>query len=272
MRVERGYSVPELTYHHVPQLIEQNRNVNHEVNRMVKVYLKDYHLKGWTIIEGARRWIEQNHSLIQAPIDDPSLGGFILFKKNKHFCYLNTGQPRVYQNFVLLHELYHILSVSESDVDSLHLIESDMDVEVEERKADYFASLLLIDSEDLIMFYTSLKDEPLVHRIFLTMNRFSAPYKSVLIRLFELDLISPEEISDFFDVKFDLEKEFKKLGLDPIKVQSSYVIKFDNLEEMVENGLFPEIAQSKNVEVLHSVKDYFNNNRRKMIKGDIDDE
>lgn len=253
--------MPELNRELLPQIIKQNKDIEHEVNKLIKLYLQNMHFKGWPILEGAKKWIESNHFLIQAPIKDSSLGGFILFRGKKNVCYINTWQPRIYQNFVLLHELYHTISKN-IETETLHLIELSQESEMQdsdliERKADYFASLLLLEADDVINFYNEIKDEPFETLIFETMSRFSAPYKAVLLRLYELDRIDIDVLYEYFDTKFELESEFKKLGLDPYTVQRSLVVKFDDLEEKMKEMALPEIAQEKNLETFQSVMAYF---------------
>lgn len=251
--------MPELTFKHLPDILEKNKIIYHEVDSCIKSYLKDYHIKGWDIIDGAKRWIADEHYLIQAPIDDPSLGGFISFATPKHICYLNTWQPRVYQNFVLLHEIFHMICQTQQHHSKVHVIESDLDLSAEERKADYFASLLLLDAGEVINFYNSLEEDPFIYKVFLTMDRFLTPYKSVLIRLFELELIEVEELREWFDVKLDLEAEFIKSGLDPAPVQRSLVINFQAIEGLLEQQKerLPDIANEGNWKTFHTVKMYF---------------
>ncbi|MFD3259076.1 ImmA/IrrE family metallo-endopeptidase [Paenibacillus lentus] len=253
--------MPELTFDHLPDIFEKNKEIFYEVDGYVKAYLRDYHLNGWTILDGAKRWIEENHFLIQAPIKDQTLGGFILLKKPKVLCYLNSWQPRIYQNFILLHEVFHIISRTQNDPEKLHIIESDLDRDLDERKADYFASLLLMDAAEVISFYQSLREEVLLDKIIQTMSRFSAPYKAVLIRLYELHLIGVEDLRVWFDQKLQFEDEFVRLGLDPSPVQRSMLIHFQEVEKLMEHGRdrLPDMANESNWGTLNAVKEYFKN-------------
>ncbi|MNI00934.1 hypothetical protein D3C73_537520 [compost metagenome] len=251
--------MPELTFDHLPIIFEKNKEIYYEVDRYIKMYLKDYHLNGWTILDGAKRWIEDHHYLIQAPIKDNSLGGFILFKSPKVVCYLNSWQPRIYQNFILLHEVFHILSRTQYEQERLHIIESDLDRDLDERKADYFASLMLLDAAEVVGFYNSLKEKEIFDKIIVTMARFSAPYKAVLIRLFELELLKVEDLKTWFDKKLNFEEEFTRLGIDPSSVQRSLIINFQDIEKLMEEGrgTLPEIANENNWNTLNAVKEYF---------------
>jgi Zn-dependent peptidase ImmA (M78 family) len=250
--------MPELTAAHLPVLLDQNKEIYHEVESVVRKYFRDHFQRGWTIVEGTQKWIEDNHHLLQAPIQDASLGGFIYFQTTRHICYVNTWQPRVYQNFMILHELYHLLTgTGLTTQQPLHLVEPDMDESMDERKADYFASLLLIDGNDLKEFVSSLKDRRLEEVVFYCMARFGAPYKAVLIRMFELNLLSSDNLITMFDNKYEYEIEFDKIGIDKACIQRSNLIKFDRLEEIMAEHDLPETAKRLNLETFQAVKKYF---------------
>lgn len=256
--------MPEITFADLPQILEKNKEIFHEVDQYKNKYLKDCLPKGWGIIDGSKMWIEENHYLVQAPIEDSTLGGFIFFiQPNKNLFYLNTWQPRVYQNFILLHEIFHAIANGITEYKVPHMIQSDMDRDYEERKADYFASLLLLDANEVTTFYKSLKTRKVLHKVFYTMSRFLAPYKAVLIRLYELNLITVEILKEMFDTKLDFSKEFEKLGLDPSPVQRSCLLNVNQLEEMIESkeNLFPEVANENNKKTLEAVKAYFEKNK-----------
>lgn len=253
--------MPEIKSSHLAEILELNNEICNEVNELVDTYLNDFHPRAWNRVEGASKWITDNHFLIQAPIQDDSLGGFILYQERKHVCYINTWQPRVYQNFITLHELYHIINKRKQNqqVGDIHVVESDMDRDQDERKADYFASVLLLDENKLIPFYKSLQSDDLLFKIFFTMKHFNAPYKAVLIRLYELGQIDIEVLLSYFDNAFNLEDEFIKLGLDPAPVQRSYQIDFSQIKKLIaENKFnFPDIATVENAKTFEGVKKYF---------------
>ncbi|WP_186306567.1 ImmA/IrrE family metallo-endopeptidase [Siminovitchia fortis] len=258
--------MPELTFDDLPEVIEVNKLIASEIHMKVDQYLKNDHPKGWNKIDGAKRFIEQNHHcLIEAPINDLTLGGFIrIINNDKLICYINSAQPRMYQNFVVFHELYHLL-YSPKQLDDLHLIEAGMDNRSEERKADYFASLLLLNEHELRSFFTGLKDQkkPLHTKILLCMAAFKAPYKAVLIRMYELNLITAEHLKDFFDKKVNFHDEFCKLGMDPYILEPSDVINFKSLEDLMVQNPLPEIAQTSNLKVFGEIQNYFSSKRHR---------
>lgn len=63
----------------------------------------------------------------------------------------------------------------------IYLIESE--ILMEERKAEYFAALMLLGN--LMPYFEGLKDMEFQAKAFQCMNAFQAPYKAVLISLYE---------------------------------------------------------------------------------------
>lgn len=258
--------MPELTFNDLPKVIEENKMIASEIHMKVDDYLQNYHPSGWNKIDGAKRFIEQNqHHLIEAPINDLTLGGFIrTTNTDKLICYINSAQPRMYQNFVIFHELYHLL-YSLNKLDELHLVEAGMDKRSDERKADYFASLLLLNEHELRSFFTSLEDpkDTLYTKIYLCMSAFKAPYKAVLIRLHELNLISGAHLKDTFDEKITFHEEFRKLGMDPYILEPSNVINFKSLESLMAQNPLPGIVQESNLRVFQEIEGFFTDVRKR---------
>ncbi|WP_106496152.1 ImmA/IrrE family metallo-endopeptidase [Lentibacillus sp. Marseille-P4043] len=251
--------MPELTFDDLSKVLGENRDIRSEINMAVNHYLQNYHPKGWNRIDGAKKFIEQNHYLIEAPIHDLTFGGFIrTTNTDKMICYINSAQPRMYQNFVVFHELYHLVN-SLRKIENLHLVEVEIDNRSEERKADYFASLILLDEYKLYSFFSGPENrqETLFTKILLSMNTFKAPYKAIVIRLYELSLITIEDLRDLFDKKINFVEEFRKLGKDTYILESSHVINFKGLESLMDHNSLPEVAQISNKGILEEIQRFF---------------
>jgi hypothetical protein len=89
------------------------------------------------------------------------------------------------------------------------------------------------------------------------MNTFKAPYKAILIRLYELSLISPADLEAFFDKKINFVEEFRRLGKDTYTLEESYVINFKSLERLIEQNYLPDVAQTSNKKVLEEIQRFF---------------
>lgn len=253
--------MPEITFDDLPQLFRENNEIRMEIHMAANHYLQTYHPKGWNRIDGAKKFIEQHHILIEAPIHDLTLGGFIRTTNTKKaICYINSAQPRMYQNFVAFHELYHLLhSFKNIENEKLHFIEAEIDNRSEERKADYFASLLLLDEHELRSFFSGPENEKetLYTKILLCMNAFKAPFKAILIRLYELQLIEIEDLKALFDKKINFVEEFRILGKDTYIFEPSYVVNFKSLEALMDKYSLPDVAHKSNQQVLDDIERYF---------------
>lgn len=91
------------------------------------------------------------YGLIQLPIDNHYLSGAIFVRDGKRIPLINTALPRANQYFTAWHEIYHLLF---DEVSFDHLIESE--ILMEERKAEYFAALMLLGN--LMPYFEGLKD------------------------------------------------------------------------------------------------------------------
>ena len=211
--------------------------------------------------------ILKQYGLIQLPIDNHYLSGAIFVRNGKKIPLINTALPRANQYFTAWHEIYHLLF---DEVSFDHLIESE--TLVEERKAECFAALMLLGN--LMPYFQSLKDMDFQSKVFQCMNAFQAPYKAVLISLYESavrngNMILAEEIKGNFEVPVkDIAHKFRDLGLDDSLVQPSYVVNVSSLQEKINRTICdePEVEYHKLNEVfLKKVLSEF-----KILMGDAD--
>ena len=184
--------------------------------------------------------------LIQLPIDHRYLSGAIFIRDEKRIPLINTALPRANQYFTAWHEIYHLL-FDEASFD--HLIESE--ILMEERKAEYFASLMLLGN--LMPYFKGLSDMDFQAKAFQCMNAFQAPYKAVLISLYESavkngNTVIAKEIKENFDVQMeDIVRRFRDLGLDDSLVRPSYVVNVSLLQEKINRTIQnePEVKYHK---------------------------
>lgn len=98
--------------------------------------------------------------------------------------------------------------------------------------------------------------EDFVSKIFYCMSAFQAPYKAVLVSLYEYAIKSENEklcsrIKEVFDLQFeDLPDRFRMLGLDDSLVTPSYVINTSSLQERIKRvkAANPELHYHKDNE------------------------
>lgn len=176
------------------------------------------------------------YGLIQIPLDDHYWSGAIFVKNGKKIPVINTALSRANQYFTAWHEIYHLIY---DTVSFSHIIETD--TIMEERKAEYFASLMLLGN--LLPYYNELSEMDFLSKIFQCMDTFSAPYKAVLIALYESAVQSGSQdlmnmIKENFDRTFDdLPERFRELGLDDSLVKPSYVINVGTLQAKIQDRI-----------------------------------
>ena len=211
--------------------------------------------------------ILKTYGLIQMPIDNPFWSGAIFVKNGKKIPVINTALPSANQYFTAWHEIYHLLF---DEVSFDHLIESE--ILMEERKAEYFAALMLLGN--LMPYFEGLKDMEFQAKAFQCMNAFQAPYKAVLISLYESAVKNGntaivEEVKENFDVQVeDIAHRFRDLGLDDSLVRPSYVVNVSPLQEKINKTIRnePEVEYHKDNEAfLKTVLSEF-----KMLTGEAD--
>ena len=203
--------------------------------------------------------ILQGFGLIQMPIDDKFWSGAIFVKDGKVIPVLNTALPRANQYFAAWHEIYHLIF---DKVSFDHFIGKDNTIE--ERKAEWFAANMLLNGVD--RYFIELPEMDFVSKIFLCMSAFQAPYKAVLVSLYEYAIRSEnrtlaKRIKEIFDLEFeDMPQRFQALGLDDSLVKPSYVVNTSSLQERIKK------SKDENPELhFHNDNEEFLNNIMKEI-------
>ena len=212
-----------ITASNIDQVIRKNREIAEEVSSLALTLRTNHSVMMVASVPQLALLILQGYGLVQIPIEDRYWSGAIFVKDGKRIPVINTALPRANQYFTAWHEIYHLLF----DYVSLdHFIEADQTLE--ERKAEYFAAKMLLN--DVERYYAELSEMDFLSRIFCCMSAYQAPYKAVLISLYEYaEKIGfkklQDQIREVFDLQInDLADRFKSLGLDDSLVKPSYVI------------------------------------------------
>lgn len=241
-----------ITSNNLEQVIEKNNLIKDDILRLTNDFTVRFNKSRVTGQDKLSFSVLKEKHLIQIPIDDEYWGGAIITKGNIKIPVINTAQPRVYQYFVAWHEIYHLF-YDLSLRDETHNIAVDMDLN--ERKADYFAAKMIFGN--VYDYYYSLDDEDFIDRVIKCMDVYKAPYKAVLIELFEEavtkynDLDLKEKILEHFDNKPEnLVQKFIDLELDAELVKPSFVVSLGGLEKKIQN------AMKENPDVSHHKDNY----------------
>ncbi len=235
-----------ITAKNLDMVIKKNQEIKNEVStQAIKIQTNPSIMKVASAPQLALI-ILQGFGLIQMPIEDRFWSGAIFVKEGKIIPVLNTALSRANQYFAAWHEIYHLIFDS---ISFDHFIE--INNTLEERKAEYFAACMLLNGVD--SYFIDLPEMDFVSKIFYCMSTFQAPYKAVLVSLYEYAIQSENEnlcgkIKEVFDLQFDdLPDRFRKLGLDDSLVSPSYVVNVFYLREKIrkEEEANPELKYHK---------------------------
>jgi len=216
-------------------IIDLNKRIHDEISKEVERDLQEYSQHGVNISETIALKLSEMCELIQLPIKDDRIGGMIIRKNSDYYCLINTEQPRAFQNFVYLHEFYHLLHGPEK----FHVISGNVEdeIEIEERKANYYASLMLLNKNALrTNYYYFIKDRQfdLKTTIYYLMNLFKTTYKTILIRLYEIGCIEDFSVLyENFNNSDDMYSSFDKHGLDKSIIEPSRTISIGKLDHYI---------------------------------------
>jgi hypothetical protein len=225
------------------EILDQTISINKEIKKEIESIINIVYIRYKTVNifspEKQALQILKDHYLIQLPINDVNWGGAIRKLPNgKKIFIINTAQPRVYQYFIYWHEIYHLI-VDFEDTSS-HLISIEFDLR--ERKADYFASQMLLGFDVYDYYFKLDKTLDFFKKIMHCIDMFKAPYKVILIQLYESAFEKEnkglmEEIKEHFDIRLNQEtlvELFKELALDVTLVQPSNIIDFGELKSRID--------------------------------------
>jgi len=259
-----------ITSQNLDEVIKKNIEVKAEIQGLVNDLIVRFNTQGIKGEEKLAFKILKDNYLIQLPIDDKYWGGAVVIRNDKKIPIINTAQPRVYQYFVAWHEVYHLLYDINLENDKHNI---SIDMELNERKADYFAASIMLGN--VYEYYHSLSDENFIDRIIKCMDMYKAPYKVIMINLYE-DAVSRYNnnelkniILKYFDSKpSNLIEKFEELELDSELVKPSYVISMGGLEKTIQNKANenPSVSyHNSNYEFLNKLKNEINEIKRGLI-------
>ncbi len=224
-----------ITASNIDLVIQRNRGIASEVSAQALKLQTNTSIMRVASMPQLALLILQGFGLVQIPIEDKYWSGAIYVKKGKIIPVINTALPRANQYFAAWHEIYHLLY---DKVSFDHIIENDN--MMEERKAEHFAACMLLQEVD--RYFTDLPAMDIISKALYCMSAFQAPYKAVLISLYEDAVRSDNErlksqIKEIIDLKIDdMPDRFRRLGLDDSLVMPSYVVNTSYLHEKIKRS------------------------------------
>lgn len=241
-----------ITSETLDQTIEQNEQVAKQVEEHIQFITK--RLIKWKMMSNEQQALEilKEHHLIEVPIPDNNWGGAIrMFSNGMKIPIINTAQPRLYQYFIYWHEIYHLTEHDEMEKHLGSSYEISTEFDLNERKADYFASQMIFGYYDLYDYFNSLKYNDFMVRVAHCMKSFKAPYKAVLIELYQMSKKNNNEylksqIKLYFDKVWTFEqweKIFQEYSLDDSLIKPSYITNLNPIKESIAREIYqhPEV-------------------------------
>ncbi len=159
------------------------------------------------IFDIAKNYVKRNDKhleIFRLPIHDEDLCGFTCIRKGQIFMVINSSLPLNKQVFATAHELYHIYTyIANQDKSLLHKgsfltsehIEQNA-IDKEDKQANAFAGLLLAPTSQIkeqMEIYNLDQNNIYSDTIIKLMNIFTMPYKAIVLRLYEADIIARKE-------------------------------------------------------------------------------
>lgn len=179
--------------------------------------------------------------LLIFPIEDDELCGFLCEYKGQIFIYINSFLSYEKQIFAAGHELYHYLEKHNRELLHLKTLEED-NVDNIDNKANLFAALLLVPEESLMKELSLLnvksgKDIDVL-KVIKLMDTFAVPFKTIILRLYEIDILSEDEAKRWLtvpdrDSEEGILKQIKKHKIAERWQKRTRQIKYSNLKFLI---------------------------------------
>jgi Zn-dependent peptidase ImmA (M78 family) len=158
--------------------------------------------------------------IIEIPMKDSDFGACYLETKYSKYLLLNSNQPRNKIYFSFCHDIYHILKGTPDYINEKREVHFNQDYlsNENESKANLFAANLLmpeVEFEKMYELYT--KDNDSIDQVIIKlMNYFNSPFVAVLIRLYELGILSEiKNVGKFLEYDNNkIEEFYDELWLD----------------------------------------------------------
>lgn len=140
--------------------------------------------------------------LLLYPLKSRNIAGFTRKKGELIQVFINTSFDKGFQNFAGAHELYHLIQFQERKNDNFILCKNtdvldtidESDINLEELKANYFAAAFLLPRLVISERFKKIRnlncsEEDFILEILKVQFQYEVPFKTILKRLRELDII-----------------------------------------------------------------------------------
>src|SRR5690625_4038102 len=199
-------------------------------------------------LEFIKTFLNENACVLEFPIKNWDYGGLVFYYNKNFYIQMNTAQPKVYENFMWAHEFYHFYFDKEKvkkKEENFILVDSIFDEK--ERLPNLFAGELLINDYILERKFNAINKEgnlSLENIVINLISVFEVPYKAIVIKLAQNQLITIDEAKNIIDYNYKKDLSYE---IDQTLFSASYKIKIGNYKDFIskaENNLNDEDYQS----------------------------
>lgn len=164
---------------------------------------------------------KRNYIVLEMPFKDNEIGAVCYKGDGCGYMILNSAVAKVNENFALAHEIFHVVYQEKMPGKKIELYMNEHYLEYEEEmNANLFASILLMPAPGFIEMFNKFKleqneDDSDITIFCKLMSYFEVPYMAVLIRAYELQLLSDGIVLESL-LKADaasVKQEFSRLWL-----------------------------------------------------------
>jgi hypothetical protein len=232
------------------EILDKTIEMNEQTTKQVEAHIQyiEKRLIKWKSLPVEQQALEilKEYHLVEAPIPDENWGGAIRkFGNGSMIPIINTAQPRLYQYFIYWHEVYHLTEQVELDTHKEKNYEITAEFDLNERKADYFASQMIFRYMDLYDYFHSLRFDDFLVNMAHCMKSFKAPYKAILIELYQIAKKNRNEqlqsqIKHYFDQRLTIKEWsaiFQEYSLDDTLIKPSLVINLSSIKQVIKNAI-----------------------------------
>ncbi len=233
----------------------------------------------FTIVSNYARLRELPLELLRYPVKDDELWAFTFVKKGTIFLFVNSSLPLCKQIFATAHELYHIHCYAEdintNTITSGSLLDSRVFDEVvasqEDLEANAFAGLLLMPDSSIFeqfKMYDIPKDNIGIDDILTLMDLFALPYKAVVLRLVENEMITEKKAKILYqeDTK-NIINRIKLTGkAEQWQQNTEQLVRYgsllDNMDFNLEHDLLKNSREQSDIAYLKEIEKNFKSKNR----------
>lgn len=210
-------------------------------------------------------------------LGDDDLCACTFIRGGRVFVVINTDMPLSKQIFASAHELYHLYNYFEGYDSSrqrcLSILDSSaLDDEtsgIEDMEANAFAGAVLapgISIREQMGIFRIHPDSIGVREILMLMDIYAIPFKAMVLRLFEEEIIGKENARKLFEYSEEDVEKLSRLTGRAVRWQRNTSDEFitgslnENMERVRELDAVPDERYRKDVEILNGIRDAISNN------------